>query len=336
VGQLRFENADCLPKATSDEDWLGIQTVDDCAKLCPGYFVHATTGDQNCRCIADSCLKKKPNKKWGLHVYESSSVEVAPVSEGETSGILDPVSKPAEKRPDAVIKEGEMCAGFDMTTGTNADKCKRCEKGTVGTAYTGMSMGGAIKKTCEVANAVAVDWCPGSPIQKCRMGCRNDGKPLCKSTQFCAMRDEDACCGFDCLAAPETIDEPATDGSSDEAKAAEATPAPTFEAAFGSDDLTRFSTARNQKFELFVITESGSIGAKCSQQCNAMAECLGYYWFVTKSGREKCRGLSHLGNDAGTAETKAAAHASFKKSHFGIGPRGPGATVGSRCIQPEV
>lgn len=169
------------------------------------------------------------------------------------------------------------------------------------------------------ANAVGVDWCPGSPIQICRMGCFIDDKPLCKSTQFCAMRDW--CCGFKCLAAPEAIDEPATDGSPDEAKAAEATPAPTFEAAFGSDDL-RFSTARNKKFELFAITESGSIGAKCSQQCNAMAECLGYYWFVTKSGGEKCRGLSYLGNDKGTAETKTAAHASFKKILLAAGQEG--------------
>jgi len=58
--------SDCQPST----DWKGKMSVKSCAETCAGsdYFVHATDGDQNCKCA--SCTEGiTADNRWGLAVY---------------------------------------------------------------------------------------------------------------------------------------------------------------------------------------------------------------------------------------------------------------------------
>ena len=68
---LISKETDCKP----DTGWLGKMNISRCADICSStyrLFVHATDGDENCKCITtDECKPIKDNY-WGLALYNIS------------------------------------------------------------------------------------------------------------------------------------------------------------------------------------------------------------------------------------------------------------------------
>jgi hypothetical protein len=86
-GELVYSGTDCLPKGRA-KDWLGPQTVSECAAACLHMFVHATNGDENCRCIEDGCTRPKEISKWGLSVYNSVEAAAETTAKAKTTATV--------------------------------------------------------------------------------------------------------------------------------------------------------------------------------------------------------------------------------------------------------
>jgi hypothetical protein len=63
----------------------------------------------------------------------------------------------------------------------------------------------------------------------------------------------------------------------------------------------RFGNAFNQQFILFTSVGLDITFDKCSERCSSFASCRGVFWYVTKDGVIKCRGLSDIGAAAATS-----------------------------------
>ena len=69
--QLIKKNTDCQPSLP----WLGKGDLKGCAKLCSSYshFVHATDGDQDCKCIKVPNCKQSTDTRFGLSLYKTTT-----------------------------------------------------------------------------------------------------------------------------------------------------------------------------------------------------------------------------------------------------------------------
>ena len=61
-----LSRSDCQPSS----QWLGGMSIASCLLKCPSGFVHATKGDQNCKCANPFTCKRAPDTAHGLALYE--------------------------------------------------------------------------------------------------------------------------------------------------------------------------------------------------------------------------------------------------------------------------
>jgi hypothetical protein len=175
-------------------------SADDCAELCATEYAPACVAFTWYPWSGGVCY---PKKATGARVYKKPAMSgYLKVPLGESGKSEEPTPAQVVDIVGKVVRQGEKCKYFDMTTGTNVDLSKDCEEGTVCKAFGGVTIGGGSVSNCMKASAsftyVGVN---DGGVGCCRMADGSSGHETLtlfadvKTSDECAKKcDEDSTC----------------------------------------------------------------------------------------------------------------------------------------------